>query len=237
MRTELARRVWSAVLVGTLVFAAAGTVVAQDRPGEPSGLALGQRSRVAGDIVARGMMQGPGHQGDGGMTPGHPMGGMQNAARHYIEEMIPHHEAAVVMAELGLAQAEHSELRALAVEIIRVQTEEIALMRDWYRAWYGADVAAGTMRGRMMGMGGDHDATAIDGARPFDKAFIEAMIPHHEMAVRMSTMALSRVDQAELRALLTAIIVGQSDEISLMRGWYEGWYRTPVPDHGGMQAH
>jgi uncharacterized protein (DUF305 family) len=223
MRTEYTRRLLPGVLVGTLVFAAAGTVVAQDRPADPSGL-------------AHGMMQGHGPHG-GDMTPGHPMGGMQNAARHYIEEMIPHHEDAVVMAELALAQAEHSELRALAVDIIRVQTEEIVLMRDWYRAWYGADVAAGTMRGRMMGMGGDHDATALDGARPFDKAFIEAMIPHHEMAVRMSAMALPRVDQPELRALLQAIVAGQSDEIALMRGWYEGWYGATAPDHGGMRAH
>jgi uncharacterized protein (DUF305 family) len=110
-------------------------------------------------------------------------------------------------------------------------------MADWYLAWYGTPVPADAtlgMHGLMMGMGPGHDASALDGARPFDKAFIEAMIPHHRMAVHMSAMALARAEQPELRALLQAIIAGQSDEIALMRGWYEAWYGTAVPyQHGG----
>jgi uncharacterized protein (DUF305 family) len=182
-------------------------------------------------------------------------------ARHFIEEMIPHHEDAVVMADLALAQAEHAELRFLASEIRRVQTEEILLMRQWYLDWFGSEPSASgmggpghgiaggaghqmpmgqSMMGVSMGMGhqmgqgmshgmAGHDPMAIDGAVPFDKAFIEDMIPHHEMAVIMSTMALRRVDRPELQALLRSIVESQSAEIALMRGWYEAWYGLPVP--------
>jgi hypothetical protein len=91
--------------------------------------------------------------------------------------------------------------------------------------------------GGMMRMMGTHDAAPLDGARPFDKAFIEQMIPHHEMAVRGSTMALRMVTQPELRELLQSIITSQSAEIAQMRDWYQQWYGGPVPTTGTMGDH
>jgi uncharacterized protein (DUF305 family) len=166
-------------------------------------------------------------------TGGPPMGMSPDAvAQHYIQEMIPHHEDAITMADLALAQSEHPELRELATAIKRVQTEEIEFMRQWYRDWYGSEVPASTMAQMGHGMSG-HEATAIDGAVPFDRAFIEEMIPHHQVAVMMSTMALRHVDRPELRELLQSIIASQSAEIARMQGWYEAWYGTSVPNAGG----
>jgi uncharacterized protein (DUF305 family) len=149
--------------------------------------------------------------------------------RHFIEEMIPHHEDAVIMADLALAQAEHAELRELASAIKRVQTDEIAQMREWYRQWYGTDVPASS----MPGMHTMPDPQHIDGAQPFDKAFIEEMIPHHQMAVMMTTMAEHGVNKPELKALVIAMRTSQSAEIDQMRRWYEAWYGAPVPDSHG----
>ncbi|MBI3964853.1 MAG: DUF305 domain-containing protein [Chloroflexi bacterium] len=165
------------------------------------------------------MMPGP------GQVPGFDMN------RHFIEEMIPHHEDAVVMAELALAQAEHQELRALAENIKRDQAREIEQMKEWYRAWYGTEVPPGHMSGHMPGMGMGNPRS-IDGVRPFDKAFIEAMIPHHWMAVHMSTMALQRADKPELRGMLQSIVTTQTAEIEQMRQWYRTWYGTEPPTFG-----
>lgn len=172
-----------------------------------------------------------------------------DADRWFIEEMIPHHEDAVIMADLALVQAEHAELKALAQQITSTQSQEIAQMRSWYQAWYGtADVPPGAMSqmhesmapmmdmmrgmtgtstGPMGLMGGMHsDPRSIDGARPFDKAFIEHMVPHHQMAVMMSTHALANAQRPELQALLHAIITSQSAEIGQMQNWYRAWYAT-----------
>jgi len=149
-----------------------------------------------------------------------------DVGRHFIEQMIPHHRDAVEMAELALVQAEHPELRDLAEKIKRVQTDEIVLMRDWYQTWYGAAVSSSPMGGMAMGRS---DSQALEGARPFDKAFIEQMIPHHEMAVMMSKMVLQRTSRPELRRLLQSIITGQSAEITQMRRWYATWYGTAAP--------
>jgi uncharacterized protein (DUF305 family) len=183
-----------------------------------------QRGSLAGVALAQAQ---PGNSRGAGMT--------MDAARHFIEWMVPHHDDAVKMAGLAPTQAEHPELRALAARIKQTQSEEIARMRQWYRAWYGVAVPQGGGMGMMMGGGMSMTSTtSLDGARPFDKAFIEQMIPHHQLAVMGSSMALQRVDRPELRTLLRSIIASQSAEIAQMRQWYRAWYGTAVPEAGGM---
>jgi uncharacterized protein (DUF305 family) len=45
---------------------------------------------------------------------------------------------AVMMSAHALGAAQQPELRALLQSIIASQSAEIAQMRDWYAAWYGA---------------------------------------------------------------------------------------------------
>lgn len=145
----------------------------------------------------------------------------------FIEEMIPHHEDAIEMAELALRRAEHPEIKQLARDVIETQSAEIDQMRDWYTEWFDADVpdfggSPGMMGGGMMG--GDVDLEDLEAAEEFDKAFIEAMVPHHQMGIMMSQMAGSATGRSELRGLTDAIIEGQSAEIRKMQDWYEEWY-------------
>jgi uncharacterized protein (DUF305 family) len=153
--------------------------------------------------------------------------------RHFIEQMIPHHEDAVSMSDLALTKAEHPELKLLAQNIKRDQTVEIGQMREWYASWYGTDVpefAGGMMgggmgRGMMMGALGDAtDLDALKSSKSFDKEFIEQMIPHHQMAIMMAQMLLSGTDREELRTLGANIVRSQSAEIGQMREMYKSWY-------------
>src|SRR3989344_8258358 len=152
---------------------------------------------------------------------------------HFIEQMIPHHEDAIVMANLALLRAEHPEIKALANDIIRTQSEEIDQMKQWYRSWFGKDVPdtfTGTGHGMgsgMMHMGMMGDATDIDQlktASDFDKAFIEEMIPHHQMAVMMAQMLANATNRSEMKQLAQSIIDAQTREINSMREWYRQWY-------------
>ncbi len=146
----------------------------------------------------------------------------------FIEQMIPHHDDAIEMAELALTRAEHPEIRQLAADIKRTQTAENAQMRTWYREWFGADVpdiggSSRMMGGGMMGSDGS-DMADLEAAEPFDKAFIEAMIPHHQTAIMMSRMAGGASGRPEMRGLTSSIIEAQSREIDKMQEWYEEWY-------------
>jgi uncharacterized protein (DUF305 family) len=68
------------------------------------------------------------------------------------------------------------------------------------------------------------DLPALREADPFDKAFIEQMIPHHQMAIMMSRMAGRTSARPEMRDFTRRIIDAQSREIVQMQEWYREWY-------------
>jgi uncharacterized protein (DUF305 family) len=57
----------------------------------------------------------------------------------------------------------------------------------------------------------------------FDQAFINAMIVHHEGAIKMAEQAKHRAEHQELRDLAEKIISAQTAEIEQMREWKKTW--------------
>ena len=152
--------------------------------------------------------------------------------QHFIEQMIPHHDGAVKMATLALEKAQRPEIKMLATAIIESQTKEIQDMQGWYKEWFGKSVGEGrtAMMGGMMSQGGMHmggaeDMSALETAVDFDKAFIEQMIPHHQLALMMVRMLEAGTNRPEMRTLAKNIIEAQSREIAEMQGWYKEWYK------------
>lgn len=153
--------------------------------------------------------------------------------KHFIEQMIPHHEGAIAMANLALQKAKHQEIKTLATAIIEAQIAEIQSMKGWYKDWFGSTVpkaSTGVMGGGMMSgfgmhMGGQEDMTALENASDFDKAFIEQMIPHHQLAIMMANMLQFGTNRPEMQQLAKNIISSQSKEIREMQGWYTQWYK------------
>jgi uncharacterized protein (DUF305 family) len=82
------------------------------------------------------------------------------------------------------------------------------------------------------GCGGDDAAeeaggqeTVASGEVPFDKAFIDAMVPHHREAIEMAKAANDRgLTQADLRKIADDIIESQQREIDQMLAWREEWF-------------
>ncbi len=150
--------------------------------------------------------------------------------RHFIEQMIPHHDDAILMAGIASKKAEHAEIKKLSEDIKRTQSEENAKMRGWYKSWFSADVPKNSMgmgHGMMMSggmMGNATDIATLEFAKPFDKEFIEQMIPHHQMAIMMATMLLQGTERGKMKVLGQEIIDAQSKEIDQMRLWYRNWY-------------
>ena len=153
--------------------------------------------------------------------------------QHFIEQMIPHHNGAVAMANMALQKAKRPEINILARAIIGAQNKEIEEMQDWYKNWFGKNVPEGSvamMGGGMMSSGGMHmggqvEIQTLENATDFDKAFIEAMIPHHQLAIMMAQMLKAGTDKPEMLSLAENIIKSQSKEIQEMQGWYKNWYK------------
>ncbi len=168
-----------------------------------------------------------------GMMNGNNNQMMGNIDKHFIEQMIPHHEGAVLMAQLALQKSKRTEIKTLATAIIEGQTKEIQDMNVWYKNWFGEDVPQGSttmMGGGMMSGGGIHngsgdDIKALETNVDFDKMFIEQMIPHHQMAIMMTEMLQSGTKRPEMQQLAKNIIESQSKEIREMQDWYRQWYK------------
>ncbi len=56
--------------------------------------------------------------------------------REFIDQMIPHHEMAVMMASMLQGSTQRPEMQQLAQDIISSQSSEIEMMRGWRSAWY-----------------------------------------------------------------------------------------------------
>src|SRR3989344_9003426 len=169
------------------------------------------------------------YNGWGGMMGGYSMmyGGRQmmgDIDARFIEQMIPHHDDAITMAEIALQKADHPEIKQLAQNIIFTQTAENNKMREWYKDWFGKEVpdtfgSVGGMGGMssmmMSGMMGDAtNIESLETAEPFDKEFIRQMIFHHQMAVMMAQMIVNTSSRTEMREMAQDIIDAQSGEIA-----------------------
>jgi uncharacterized protein (DUF305 family) len=91
------------------------------------------------------------------------------------------------------------------------------------RSFQGSGMGMGRMGCRGMG-GMGTDLSALEKATDFDREFIEQMIPHHQMGVRMASMVLNSRQRPELRHLAQSMIISQTAEIKQMEQWYQSWY-------------
>src|SRR5215211_2808041 len=54
----------------------------------------------------------------------------------FIDEMIPHHEGALMSSEHMISNSERPELRQLYENIQKSQSEQIEQMQEWRKEWY-----------------------------------------------------------------------------------------------------
>ncbi len=73
----------------------------------------------------------------------------------------------------------------------------------------------GTMTGEMMHMGADSE-----------EEFLVNMLPHHQEAIDTATIIVAKTENAELKKIAEAIVSGQSEEVTTMKGWLTSWYPT-----------
>lgn len=70
-------------------------------------------------------------------------------------------------------------------------------------------------------------------AEPFDPAFIDAMVLHHQSAIQAAQSALTRSSREEIRRLAEAIIGAQSGEVDQLLQWRADWYLAPMGTAAG----
>jgi len=161
---------------------------------------------------------------DGGMGMGRFTGDAPFDAQ-FIDQMIVHHQGAIMSTQAMIADSTRPELRALARDIITSQRAQLKQMKTWRAQWY-PDLAptfamgGGMMSGFMMGNG----ATSMMGGSMMggpgtERKYLQMMIAHHQLAVDMAEQARTQATHPGLRDLAAAIATEQADQITQMRGY------------------
>jgi uncharacterized protein (DUF305 family) len=154
----------------------------------------------------------------------------------FLTEMAPHHRSAIDMAQLAQDRAQHRELRQLADKIVSDQSREIEQLKAIHERTFGTPLPAlgghGSLGLAPHEMGMNMDPTMLRDAKPFDRAFIDAMVAHHQGAIRMARIELARGADEETKGVARAVIAAQSQEIRQMNRWREAWFGAPSPSGG-----
>jgi uncharacterized protein (DUF305 family) len=162
--------------------------------------------------------------GSGGMARQMVMEDGKYSDKAFIDAMVPHHQGAVEMARAALENAEHEEIKQLSRNIISTQRDEIEELKAIKEQEFGTSEVPMDMSAQDMQIMGMTDPDALANREPFDKAFIDAMIPHHQSAIEMAQVAYRQSNNPEIKTLAEGIVEAQTQEITQMKGWRQQWY-------------
>lgn len=160
--------------------------------------------------------------GDNTTTSSSVSGNAADAA--FVNDMVPHHQGAIDMAEIAQTKGQHPQIKALATGIIAAQKSEIAIMKKLQNDLHSVGGHSAHMGMSQSEMGMDGDMPMLENASQFDKAFIDMMIPHHQGAIRMAEQQLKNGKLPELQTMAKNIIQAQNAEIAQTRQWRKQWY-------------
>ncbi|HZS20265.1 MAG TPA: DUF305 domain-containing protein [Pseudonocardiaceae bacterium] len=133
----------------------------------------------------------------------------------FLQNMIPHHQQAVMMSQMALTHATTPQVKDLATRIQAAQQSEIEQMRRLLATWGIPANPSGI--GPMGGMGPGQGPGMMSGTT-YDRTFLQNMIVHHQSAIEMSQTELAQGSNPETRQLAEKIITSQQAEIKEMQG-------------------
>lgn len=203
----------------------------------------------AGAIAALVIAGCGGEESGGGQPEAHgtsattPVPPATSAADHndadvmFAQHMIPHHQQAIDMSDVVLAeQGIDPRVTELATAIKAAQGREIAQMHGWLEQWgnppmptmgagegHGGGHGMEGTSGNAMGMMSDEQMSALKGAEGIDasKLFLRGMITHHEGAIDMAQDEIDGGKFAPAVDLARSIVETQQREIHTMKGILE----------------
>ena len=204
----------------------------------PTALLLAVAFLLAACGGAGGTQQGDESGGHGQMGHGSMGMGSKGMARQmvmqngeysderFIDAMVPHHQGAIEMAEVALDNAEHEEIKDLSRNIVSTQQAEIEELKSIKREEFGtSQVPMEMSKEQMRSMGMMMNPQHLAQSKPFDEAFIDAMIPHHRSAIYMAQLAREKSKIPEVKDLAENIVSAQKREIEQMKQWRKQWYQ------------
>jgi uncharacterized protein (DUF305 family) len=220
----LLRKAWplALLLAAALILTACGGAGGGQQGSGSGGHGMAENGGMDHDQMDHGSMD----MGSGGMARQMVMHNGKYSDKAFIDAMVPHHQGAIAMAQVALKNAEHGQIKELSRNIVSTQEEEIEKLKSIKKEEFGTTEVPMEMSSKeMRGMGVMMDPQALADEDPFDRAFIDAMIPHHRSAIEMAKVANRESENPRIKELAGNIVSAQEREIAQMKGWRERWYQ------------
>jgi uncharacterized protein (DUF305 family) len=150
---------------------------------------------------------------DTGQTAPPPPG--NGADRAFVNSILPLHDKAVAVAVIARKRG-NAFVRGIANDVAGSQPSETARIRAIGSALFAAGVPVGTL-GVPPSTAVDVDLKALRTAKPFEKAFLEAMIPIHEATIALAKAEIAKGDQVDLKTTSQAIIDAEQAQLKAMK--------------------
>jgi uncharacterized protein (DUF305 family) len=137
-------------------------------------------------------------------------------ALNYLYQMIPHHEAAVQMAQNLLQYGTNQRIKQIAQKTIKEQTDEIAKMKELIeKIKRNPQVNEAQEAAYMNEFRQAYNAMvdAMDKVKPMgnvDKDFLQEMMPHHDGAISISRAILKYTNNQEVKSMAQNTIKKQT---------------------------
>jgi uncharacterized protein (DUF305 family) len=141
----------------------------------------------------------------------------------FLKHMVHHHEMGIDMATLVSTHTERPELIAKAKEMISRETDEIEKMTAWLKWQNDSPGPKEDAPGMKMMMGDFNSLKSVRGD-PFDLAFLNMMIHHHQGAVQMAELVNDRAEKEPLKEFAKDLISKQTEEIQQLKDWKKAWF-------------
>ncbi len=136
--------------------------------------------------------------------------------RAFVTEALPVHEKSVAIANIAQRSGQSGFVRQIASDIFRNQGQQIGTMRR-----IGTGLSANGVGVGKLGVPAPSTAAAnpatLAATKPFDPAFLRAMIPLHEATIAMAKVELDKGQQSDLKVVARQMVDTESSELAAMR--------------------
>ena len=142
----------------------------------------------------------------------------------FANMMILHHQAAIDMSRVEIAQGRDEQIKAMALDIITLQNAQIVQMQEFVLNYKTPVIKVAQITEKPNPLGATMKAMMdkmnnMPMTGNTDQDFVAMMIPHHRAAVKMAEDELKHGKNPALKKLAQQMVVDQNDEIEEFKAW------------------
>ncbi len=168
----------------------------------------------------------------------------QKVEKAFLSGMAHHHETAIEMARIAQKRGDATFIKDLGNDIVMTQEREVKQMGQIHERLLDSPLKPNPGAHDGLGLsaseaGMTHTAETnktLEAANPFDRAFVDEMVPHHLGAIKMATVVLKSTDDPALTKLAKGIITTQQREVAEMNSFRTRKFGGPVPANSESEA-